>query len=287
MGHPKSFIINRKMVFRLSSKPSIALFAGARSTGIAEVRTGWRQPLKTPDYLELFWCESGTFQFPLVRENRTVLLQPEQVLFLFPGDLHCQTVCSPRAKYFWVTFDGHAEEIVSMYHLTREPFHAGMPPEDLFLRLISELSHISPTMQYQASGMALEILHTALARKDSVREHEPVSEFCQRVESQFSSPQCTVELLAEQLHVSRVTLYRMILRAFGCTPKEYLDRSRLREAMKLLIGTHLSVREISRSCGFTYANYFSRLFRAKMGCSPESFRESGGGEASARGRYPR
>lgn len=286
MGLPEGFI-SRKMAFRLSREPSVALFAGARSTGIVEVRTGWRQPPKTPEYLELFWCESGTFQFPLVRENRTVLLQPEQVLFLFPGDLHCQTVYSPQAKYYWVTFDGHAEEIVSMYHLPRDPFHAGMPPEDLFLRLITELSYISPMMQYQASGTALEILHAALARKDSSREHEPVSEFCHYVESQFSSPLCTVELLAEQLHISRVTLYRMIRRAFGCTPKEYLDRFRLREAVKLLIGTHLSVREISRSCGFTYANYFARLFRAKMGCSPESFRESGGSESADRGRdYP-
>ena len=280
---PEGFI-SRKMEFRLSREPTVDLFAGARSAGISEIRKGWRQPPKTPEYLELFWCGSGTFQFPLVRENRTVLLQPGQVLFLFPGDIHCQTVCSPRAKYCWVTFDGHAEEIVSMYGLSRDPFQAGMPPEDLFLRLISELSHISPTMQYQASGTALEILHAALARKDSSREYEPVSEFCHCIESQFSSPSCTVELLAEQLHVSRVTLYRMIRRAFGCTPKEYLDRSRLREAVKLLIGTHLPVREISRACGFTYANYFSRLFRVKMGCSPESFRESGGAEASDRDR---
>ena len=268
--------IDRKIAFRLSAAPSVPLFAGARSAGIFQLRNGWKQPTKVAGYLELFWCSSGTVKFPLVRENRTVLLQPEQVLFLFPGDVHCQTVCSPLAKYCWVTFDGHADEIVSMYGLPRDPFHAGIPPEDLFLRLISELSHISPTMQYQASGTALEILHAALARKDSCREYEPVSEFCHCVESQFPSPGCTVELLAEELHVSRVTLYRMIRRAFGCTPKEYLDRCRLREAVKLLIGTHLPVREIARACGFTYAHYFSRLFREKMGCSPEAFRESGG-----------
>ena len=282
MALPKDFI-SRKMAFRLNSKPTVDLFAGARSTGIMEVRKGWRQPPKTPEYLELFWCASGTLQFPLVRENRTVLLQSEQVLFLFPGDLHFQTAYSPQVKYCWVTFDSHADEIVSMYHLSREPFHAGMPPEDLFLRLITELSYISPTMQYSASGTALEILHAALARKDLCHEYESVSEFCHCVENQFSSPLCTVELLAEQLHISRVTLYRMVWRALGCTPKEYLDRSRLREAVKLLIGTHLSVREISHACGFTYANYFSRIFRAKMGCSPESFRENGGDELPERG----
>ena len=82
---PPGFI-SRKMAFRLDREPSVALFAGARSAGISEIGKGWRQPPKTPEYLELFWCGSGTFQFPLVREERTVLLQPQQVLFLFPGD---------------------------------------------------------------------------------------------------------------------------------------------------------------------------------------------------------
>lgn len=275
---PPGFI-SRKMAFRLGSEPSVALFAGARSAGISEIGKGWRQPPKTPEYLELFWCGSGTFQFPLVREDRTVLLQPGQVLFLFPGDVHCQTVCSAEAKYCWVTFDGHAEEIVSMYRLPRDPFFAGEPPEELFMRLIGELPHLSSTMQYQASCTALEILHAALSKKDLSPEREPVSEFCRLVESQYASPSCTVEMLAEQLDVSRVTLYRMIRNAFGCTPKEYLDRCRLREAVKLLIGTRLAVNRIASACGFTYANYFSRLFRQKMGCTPEEFRGSGGGRS--------
>jgi len=268
--------IDRKIGFRLSAAPSVPLFAGARSAGIFHLENGWRQPEKEADYLELFWCSSGTVRFPLVREDRTVLLQPQQVLFLFPGDCHCQTVCSSEARYSWVTFDGHADEIVSMYRLPRDPFFAGEPPEELFMRLIGELPHLSSTMQYQASCTALEILHAALSKKDLVPEREPVSEFCQLVESQYASPSCTVEMLAEQLEVSRVTLYRMIRSAFGCTPKEYLDRCRLREAVKLLTGTRLPVKRISSACGFTYANYFSRLFRLKMGCTPEEFRGSGG-----------
>lgn len=271
---PEGFV-SRRMAFRLNREPSVPLFVGARSAGISQMKKGWRQTPKTPDYMELFWCESGTIQFPLIQEKRTVLLQPGGVLFLFPGDLHEQVVRSHLAKYCWVTFDGHVQDLIRNYRLTREPFAAGPPPEELFIRLMGELLHLSPTMQYQASTTGLAILHDALAKKDSCRERFPVTEFCQMLEFQFASPDCTVELLADQLNISRVSLFRMVKGAFGCSPKEYLDRYRIREAMKLLTGTALPVREIAKRCGFVYANYFSRVFRSKMNCTPEEFRHFG------------
>ncbi len=276
METPLGFI-DRKAGFRLSSRPSVPLYAGARSAGIFRLEPGWKQPLKKADYLELFWCSSGSFHFPLENENRTVLLSAGSVMFLFPGDLHCQTVCGENeALCFWLTMDGHPAEIIRDYHLTREPFHAGEPPEALFQRLIAEISNLSSSMQYQASCTAMEILHAALSKKNAALDRNLLSEFCRLVEFHFSYPECNVEFLADQMHLSRVTLFRMVRASFGCSPKEYLERYRLRDAIKMLIGTNLPVKEIAIRCGYSYPNYFSRIFRNKMGCSPERFRTSGG-----------
>ena len=270
-------IIERQISFRLSSTPSVPIYAGARSAGIFHLRPGWKQPPKTPDYLELFWCSAGSFHFPLEKENRTVFLPAGSVMFLFPGDLHCQTVCgSGEARCFWLTIDGHPEEVVRDYHLTREPFHAGDPPEALFQRLLTEISHISSTMQYQASCTVMEILHSALSRKDALLDRNLISEFSRLVEFHFSCPECNVEFLADQMNLSRVTLYRLVRASFGCNPKEYLERYRFREAIKMLIGTNLSVKQIASRCGYIYPNYFSRSFRNKMNCTPERFRINGG-----------
>ena len=269
-------IIDRKIAFRLSAQPSVPLYAGARSAGMLHLENGWTQPEKTPDYLEFFWCESGTFQFPLLSENRRVLLTPGTAMFLFPGDLHCQRVCSKEARYYWLTIDGHPEELIRHYRLTREPFYVGEPPQALFRRLISELGYISSFMQYQASCTALEIIHLALSKKDAVPATKPIEEFCRLVEFEFSDSACCVEQIAEQMGVSRVTLYRMVRNAFGCTPKEYLERRRLQEAMTLLTGTRLPIREVAARCGYVYSNYFARTFRSKMACSPDEFRRTGG-----------
>ena len=269
-------IIERKGAFRLSATPSVPLFAGARSAGIYHLKEGWTQPEKRPDYLELFWCESGTFSFPLEAENRTVTLSSGNVMFLFPGDVHRQQVRSKDARYFWLTIDGHPNEVIQHYNLTRDPFFAGKPPEELFQRLINELGYVSSFMEYQASCTALEIIHDALVKKDAVIiEKNSVEEFCRLVDFQFSNPICCVELLADQMSVSRVTLYRMIRSSFGCTPKEYLERRRLQEAIKLLLETRLSVKDVAIKCGYTYSNYFSRAFKQKMNCTPEEFRKTG------------
>jgi len=271
MGIPVG-IIERKIGFRLSSCPSVPLYAGARSAGIFHLQSEWAQPPKKADYLELFWCSSGSFHFPLENENRTVLLSSRSAMFLFPGKKVCG---GGEARYCWLTIDGHPEELVRDYHLTREPFRAGEPPEALFQRLITELGHISSTMQYQASCTVLEILHAALSKKNALSDRNLLAEFCKLVEFQFSSPDCNVEFLADQMHLSRITLYRLVSTSFACTPKEYLDRYRLREAIKLLIGTNLTIREIANQCGYVYPNYFSKVFRNKMNCTPEKFRGNG------------
>ncbi len=172
-------IIDREIAFRLSARPSVPLYAGARSAGMLHLENGWTQPEKTPDYLEFFWCGSGTFQFPLLSENRRVLLTPGTAMFLFPGDLHCQQVCSKEARYYWLTIDGHPEELIRHYSLTREPFYAGEPPQALFQRLISELGYISSFMQYQASHTALEIIQAVEGSVAPTSCLETPSNYCE------------------------------------------------------------------------------------------------------------
>lgn len=269
-------IIESNVAFRLFPRPTVPLWIGARSAGIYRLAHGWRQPQKTVDYLEMFWCISGTFEFPLTKENRKILLQSDEVMFLLPGDFHGQQVCSSTAEYCWLTFDGHVKELVEAYQLVRSPFHAGKVPRELFLRLIDEISGISMNMQYLAVTTAMQIMHIALVRRSENATPLLVAAFTQSVEEQCRKPECTVEQLARQLGISRITLYRLVCQTLGCTPKEYIDRSRLRAAMQLLSGTQMTINEISSRCGFVYPNYFSRIFRKRMNCTPENFRKNSG-----------
>jgi AraC-like DNA-binding protein len=77
---------------------------------------------------------------------------------------------------------------------------------------------------------------------------------------------------AERLGVEPRQLRRVVRRSAGCTPSEFVHRTRVNRAKTLLAETDLAVTEIARLVGFGDPAYFSRHFRASVGMSPRAFR---------------
>ena len=76
---------------------------------------------------------------------------------------------------------------------------------------------------------------------------------------EFSNP-ITLQDILKRIPMSRSTLNRNFLKAFGMSPMRYLNKLRLDHAAKLLNSSNLSISEISRQSGFEDSNYFSRIF---------------------------
>lgn len=83
----------------------------------------------------------------------------------------------------------------------------------------------------------------------------------------------TVDELARQLQVDRTTLFRHFKKAFGISPKQYLEARKMEKAEKLLKETTMLVKEVATACGYNDVNYFCRLFRQKYKNSPEKWRK--------------
>ena len=62
--------------------------------------------------------------------------------------------------------------------------------------------------------------------------------------------------------------------AFGFSPQEFLMKTRVAAAMKLLEETNLSASEIATRCGFVDGSSFAEQFRQRVGHSPSSYRQS-------------
>ena len=77
---------------------------------------------------------------------------------------------------------------------------------------------------------------------------------------------------AARLGVEPWQLRRVVRRSAGCTPSEFVHRTRVNHAKTLLAETDLAMTEIARSVGFGDPAYFSRQFRASVGMSPSTFR---------------
>jgi AraC-like DNA-binding protein len=78
--------------------------------------------------------------------------------------------------------------------------------------------------------------------------------------------------LARIAGLSPSRLHDRFVRVTGMAPLAYVQHLRLQRATALLAGTDLAVGEVATRCGFTSLYYFSRCFRAHIGCPPTVFR---------------
>ena len=92
-----------------------------------------------------------------------------------------------------------------------------------------------------------------------------------QVEAHLSDDGYSVEQLASDLCMSRMTFYRKIQSATGQKPTEFIRTIRLRRAAELLREGRMTVTEVSYATGFSSVSYFSRCFRAMFGAAPTSF----------------
>lgn len=77
---------------------------------------------------------------------------------------------------------------------------------------------------------------------------------------------------AELLHLSPEYFCDMLKYETGKSVREYAQFKRFEIAKKWLLNTDRSINQIASRLGFQNSQYFSRLFKKIMGCSPNDFR---------------
>jgi two-component system response regulator YesN len=79
--------------------------------------------------------------------------------------------------------------------------------------------------------------------------------------------------IAEQLGVSESTLMHQFKKETGWSVSEYIAKTRLANASRLLKSTEWSINMISDMSGFRDAAYFSKVFRKLTNMSPSEYRK--------------
>jgi AraC-like DNA-binding protein len=84
----------------------------------------------------------------------------------------------------------------------------------------------------------------------------------------------TVEQIAAHAFVSPAQLNRLFRASMDSSVIEFVTRERMELAKTLLERTDITISEVSRSSGYSRANYFSRMFFKATGQTPRDYRES-------------
>ncbi len=108
----------------------------------------------------------------------------------------------------------------------------------------------------------------------TVEPHEIPNDFARALEEfeQSLSSDVTPAWLARRSKLSAQRLARLTKRLFGLTPSQFITKSRIAAASRLLRDADHSVAEIAHTCGFYDHSAFTRAFRSATGMTPSEFR---------------
>lgn len=89
---------------------------------------------------------------------------------------------------------------------------------------------------------------------------------------QSLSSEVTPAWLARRSRLSSQRLARLTRKLFGLTPSQFITKSRIAAASRMLRDPERSVAEIAHACGFCDHSAFTRAFRSAIGMTPSEFR---------------
>ncbi len=93
----------------------------------------------------------------------------------------------------------------------------------------------------------------------------------QFLDKELSNPQLDIQLLAENMNMSRSAFYRKFMSLTSLSPIAYLKKYRINKSVDLINSGNYSLTEISELTGFGSPSYFSTVFRQEQGVSPREY----------------
>jgi two-component system cell cycle response regulator len=140
-------------------------------------------------------------------------------------------------------------------------------PEFLQAQISSLLRNRDKVKAYFASSPLLHIKSMAYSKADELF----LERLQQIINANINNPDLDVEHLADNMNMSRPTLYRKIKSISDLSPNELINLARLKRSAELLNEGFLKIYEIAEMVGYSSQTQFGRNFLKQFGMSPSDY----------------
>lgn len=218
-------------------------------------------------------------------------LAPGNVIIIPKGELHRTTAIGKAGhdRYVIYFYENRIKALIE--NVGRERFDAFLRCRALKIsgevtRLIQEKIEILLSEKKAADKFtkafeenALEEILLLLMRHGEEKtgvsggRAEKIQEAAQYISENYGN-EITLHTIAQLVYMEDTYFSKQFKALTGFGFNEYLIKTRIKAAEKMLLETQLSVGEIAQKCGFSAGNYFGDVFKAEKGMSPSQFRKS-------------
>lgn len=147
----------------------------------------------------------------------------------------------------------------------------------LFKEILEIYSERKPGYAYDAGSVLNKIFKGIYSeRYSSINCHsEKFSEAVEFMNKSYRDPQLTTADIAKECNISEGYLRRIFREESELSPKRYLNRLRINQAVSLVNSGFFSVSQISEMVGFYDPKYFSTLYKKYLGSLSSKYNNIG------------
>ncbi len=245
------------------------------------------QPHRKLHHFFLF-VKKGSFTHRADLQDMAV--NSKQALFILPNQIHQLPRRNPGMQYYKLCFDDSCMALLPRaFPFLVNPYNKQVIDFDdaACKRICAIFDSLAELLQVRDANTTLigAHLNTLLTEFDHAyfQNTPPVASvtnglttyiaFKQLIEDTFLD-QPTIEDLAAKLNITANSLYTLVKKYAGHSPKEYITHRLVLEAQRRLYYSETTVKNLAYDLGFTDPDYFSRLFKKSTGKSITQFQES-------------
>jgi AraC family transcriptional regulator len=230
------------------------------------------------DSFAVSYVRRGSFGYRL--RGKSFELVAGSVLVGYPGDEYVCThdhACGDECLSFHLTAEG-----VDAFGDSAAIWRAGCVPPISELMVLGELAQATAEQRTDVGIEEAALLFVArFVELVSGRAHRPLTDHSRdrrrAVDAALwidahSNQAIDLERVANEARLSPYHFLRLFSGVLGVTPHQYLVRSRLRRAARLLVEDSRSVTDVAIDVGFGDLSNFVRTFHRAAGVSPRGFR---------------
>lgn len=107
-----------------------------------------------------------------------------------------------------------------------------------------------------------------LPERDNPKQHLSVNLIKKYLDDHFTDHNFSLEDMSRELAYNKKYISHVFKKHFGIGVIEYLNTVRIQNACTMMEQGFTSVNDIADRCGYSDAQYFSKIFKTKMGVTP-------------------
>lgn len=131
------------------------------------------------------------------------------------------------------------------------------------------------TSMESARKLQKDMIHKycLLVKNHSMKGYSPlVQKIITSIDTDLTAD-LSLNALASRMNVNASYLSTLFKRETGSTLTDYVNEKRIQHGILLLHSTNLQIQTIASYCGIPDVNYFTKLFKKRVGKTPKAYRE--------------